>query len=139
MASPSTFSASGSCPDWTAARIELGKAYERVGPRIPILSDQYALAALQSGQEPLAEKVLGDAIGWNPDYPALHVHLARLLARREDWAGVRDHLLLANRRDPFDPEIHGGLARALTALGDPQGASQEERFLRILLPEGQHP
>ena len=124
---------------WAAARIELGKAYERVGARIPILSDQLALAALQSGQEQLAEKVLVDAIGWNPEYPALHVHLARLLARREDWARVQEHLLLANRRDPFDPEIHGGLARALKALGDPQGASREERFLRILLPEGPHP
>ena len=123
---------------WTAARIELGKAYDRVGPRIPILSDQYALAAIQSGQDGLAEKVLSDALGWNPDYPALHVHLARLLARREDWEHVREHLLLANRRDPFDPEIHAGLARALAALGDREGASREERFLRILQPEG-HP
>jgi tetratricopeptide (TPR) repeat protein len=121
---------------WTAARIELGKAYERVGPRIPILSDQYALAAIQSGQVGLAEKVLGDALGWNPDYPALHVHLARLLAQREDWAQMRDHLLVANRHDPFDPEIHAGLTRALGALGDREGASREERFLRILQPEG---
>lgn len=123
---------------WTAARVEYGKAYERVGGRVPILADQYALAALQSGQDAIAEKVLGDAIGWNPDYPALHVHLARLLARREDWARVRDHLLLANRHDPFDPEIHVGLARALAKLGDPQGATREERFGKILQPEG-HP
>jgi tetratricopeptide (TPR) repeat protein len=123
---------------WAAARIELGKAYDRVGGRVPILADQYALAALQSGQDALAEKVLGEAIGWNPDYSALHVHLARLLARREDWARVRDHLLLANRHDPFDPEIHAGLARALAALGDPQGATREERFGKILQPEG-HP
>jgi hypothetical protein len=123
---------------WAAARIELGKAYDRVGGRVPILADQYALAAIQSGQDGLAEKVLGDAIVWNPEYPALHVHLARLLVRRQDWQGVRDHLLAANRRDPFDPEIHAGLARALTALGDPTSASREERFGRILEPEG-HP
>jgi uncharacterized protein HemY len=123
---------------WTAARIELGKAYDRVGGRVPILADQYALAALQSGQDALAEKVLLDSIGWNPDYAALHVHLARLLARRQDWPRVRDHLMLANRHDPFDPEIHAGLARALAALGDTQGASREEQFGRILQPEG-HP
>jgi tetratricopeptide (TPR) repeat protein len=123
---------------WTAARVELGKAYDRVGGRVPILADQYALAALQSGQDAIAEKVLVDSIAWNPDYPALHVHLARVLARREEWAKVRDHLLLANRHDPFDPEIHAGLARALTRLGDPQGATREERFGKILQPEG-HP
>jgi tetratricopeptide (TPR) repeat protein len=115
-----------------AARIEYGKAYDRVGARFPILADQYALAALMSGAEPLAEKVLGEAIAWNPDYAALHVHLARLLVKRQDWTRAKEHLLLANRQDPFDPEIHVGLAKALAALGDPGGASREERFARIL-------
>jgi tetratricopeptide (TPR) repeat protein len=115
-----------------AARTEYGKAYERVGPKIPILADQYALTAMMSGGEDLAERVLAEAIGWNPDYAALHVHLARLLVRRQDFAGARDHLLVANRHDPFDPEIHAGLAKALTSLGDPGGASREERFARIL-------
>jgi tetratricopeptide (TPR) repeat protein len=115
-----------------AARIEYGKAYDRVGARFPILADQYALAAMMSGAEPLAEKVLGEAIGWNPDYAALHVHLARLLVKRQDWARAKEHLLLANRQDPFDPEIHAGLAKVLTALGDPGGASREERFAQIL-------
>jgi tetratricopeptide (TPR) repeat protein len=121
---------------WTAARVEYGKAYERVGARVSILSDQYALAALQSGADEVAERVLGEAIAWNPDSAALHVHLARILAKRQDWARAREHLLLANRQDPFDPEIHAGLAKALAAVGDPGGASREERFARILLPEG---
>jgi tetratricopeptide (TPR) repeat protein len=121
---------------WTAARVEYGKAVERVGVRVPILADQYALAALMTGADKQAEKTLTDAIGWNPDYPALHVHLARLLVRRQDWTRARDHLLLANRQDPFDPEIHAGLSKALAALGDPGGASREDRFARILLPEG---
>jgi tetratricopeptide (TPR) repeat protein len=115
-----------------AARVEYGKAFERVGARVPILADQYALAALLSGVEPLAERVLTEAIAWNPDYAALHVHLARILVRREEWARAKEHLLLANRQDPFDPEIHAGLAKALAALGDPGGASREERFARIL-------
>jgi tetratricopeptide (TPR) repeat protein len=121
---------------WTAARVEFAKAYDRVGARVPILADQYALAAMQSGAEAVAEKVLVEAISWTPDYAALHVHLARVLARREDWGRARDHLLLANRQDPFDPEIHAGLATALQKLGDPGGASREERFARILAPEG---
>jgi tetratricopeptide (TPR) repeat protein len=120
---------------FTAARVEYGKAYERVGGKVPILSVQYALAAMMSGADDVAERVLVEAISWNPDYPALHVHLARILLRREEWARARDHLFTANRVDPFDPEIHAGLAKALAALGDPGGASREERFARILLPE----
>ncbi len=121
---------------FAAARVEYGKAYERVGAKVPILADQYALAAMMSGAEELAAKVLAEAIGWNPDYAALHVHLARLLVKRQEFGAARDHLLAANRQDPFDPEIHAGLARALAALGDPGGASREERFAKILAPEG---
>lgn len=119
-----------------AARVEYRKAYDRVGARVPILADQYALAAMMSGAEDVAEKVLAEAISWNPDYAALHVHLARLLVKRQDWASAKEHLLAANRQDPFDPEIHAGLARALAALGDPGGASREERFAKILGAEG---
>jgi Flp pilus assembly protein TadD len=117
---------------WAAARIEYGKAVQRVGARIPILANQYALAAMMSGAEAEAERVLGEALSWNPDYAALHVRLARILAGRKDFAGAREHLLRANRQDPFDPEIHAGLAKALEALGDPGGASREARFAQIL-------
>jgi Flp pilus assembly protein TadD len=51
---------------------------------------------------------------------------------RKDWAGARRELTLANRQDPFDPEIHAGLALALDALGDPGSASRERRFAEIL-------
>ncbi|ACL67741.1 conserved hypothetical protein [Anaeromyxobacter dehalogenans 2CP-1] len=117
---------------WAAARIEYGKAHARVGARFPILSGQLALAATMSGEGEEAEQVLRGALDWNPDYPALNVQLARLLFERKDFAAARDRLLVANRQDPFDPEIHGGLARVLTALGDPGGASREARFERIL-------
>ncbi len=117
---------------WTAARIEYGKAIRRVGANIPILADQYALAAMMSGAQAEAERMLAEAISWNPDYAALHVHLARILAGKKDAARAREHLLLANRQDPFDPDIHAGLAAALEALGDPEGASREKRFAAIL-------
>jgi Flp pilus assembly protein TadD len=117
---------------WSAARVEYGKAYSKVGARIPILSGQYALAAVMSGQKAEAEKVLTEALDWNPDYPALNVQLARLLSDRGKPREARDHLLAANRQDPFDPEIHAGLAKVLETLGDPGGASREAGFARIL-------
>jgi tetratricopeptide (TPR) repeat protein len=124
---------------WASARMEYGKAHARVGARFPILSGQYALAAAMSGAAPEAEKVLAEALSWNPDYPALNVQMARLLVERQEWARARDHLLAANRQDPFDPEIHAGLARALEALGDPGGASRETGFAKILAGRESHP
>jgi len=123
---------------WTAARVEYKKAVDRAGARVPILANQYAIAAVMSGQKPEAEKVLVEAIAWTPDYAALRVQLARLLVERKAWAEARQHLVMANRQDPFDPEIHAGLAQAAEALGDPGGASRERRFAEILLGPGQH-
>lgn len=125
---------------WTAARIEYGKAYGRVGPRWAVLADQYALASMMSGDDASAERILGDALRHNPGTATLHVHLARPLLKRSEWAAARDQLVLANREDPFDPEIHAGLAKALAELSDPAGASREERFARILTGPGpSHP
>lgn len=117
---------------WTAARIEYRKAVDRAGAKVPILANQYAIAAIQSGQKAEAEKVLAEAIRWSPSYAALRVQLARLLLERKAFAEAREHLDMANRQDPFDPEIHAGLALAAEALGDPGGASRERRFAEIL-------
>ena len=117
---------------WVGARVEYRKAIDRAGARVPILASQYAVAAIQTGQKAEAEKVLLEAIGWTPDYAALRVQLARLLVERKAFAEARQHLVVANRQDPFDPEIHAGLALAAEALGDPAGASRERRFAEIL-------
>ena len=117
---------------WTAARVEYAKAVQRVGTRVPILADQYAIAAMMSGRDADAERTLAESIQWNPDHAALHVHLARLLLKRKDLAGARQHLDVANRQDPLDPEIHAGLAIALDGLGDPGAASRERRFAELL-------
>jgi predicted Zn-dependent protease len=90
-----------------------------------------------AGQKDEAARVLAEALGWNPDYPALNVQLARILVDREDFGGAREHLLAANRQDPFDPEIHAGLAKAYGALGDPGAASREARFTTILSARGE--
>ena len=93
---------------------------------------RYALAAVQSGARAEAEKALSEALSWNPDYAALHVQMARLLVERKDLKAAREHLLAANRQDPFDPEIHAELARILGAQGDQAGAARETRFTQIL-------
>jgi tetratricopeptide (TPR) repeat protein len=117
---------------WTAARVEYKQAVDRAGARVPILANQYAIAAIMSGQKAEAERVLVEAIHWTPDYAALRVQLARLLLERKEFQQARQHLIMANRQDPFDPEIHAGLALAAEGLADPGSASRERRFAEIL-------
>jgi tetratricopeptide (TPR) repeat protein len=117
---------------WAAARVEYGKAMRRVGPRYPVLTSKFALAAMNSGHDAEAEAALAEAARTHPHYAALHVNLGRLKLKRQDWKGARDAFLLANRVDPFDPEIHAGLALAAEGTGDAETASRERRFMQIL-------
>jgi Tfp pilus assembly protein PilF len=105
---------------------------------VAVLANQFAVVAMQTGHPAEAERVLAEAIGWNPDHAALRVRLAKLKLEKQDWAGAREQLTLANRQDPFDPEIHAGLAVALEPLGDPGGASRERRFAEILQQDRGH-
>ncbi len=115
-----------------AARQEYRKALDRGGARVAVLANQFAVVAIQTGRQAEAGAVLAEALTWNPDHAALRVRLGKLKLEKQDWAGAREQLTLANRQDPFDPEIHAGLARALEPLGDPAGASRERRFAEIL-------
>ena len=131
---------------WAAARVELGKAMKRVGPRYPVLTSKFAMAAMLSGHDAEARKALEENVRSHPHYPALQVNLGRLRLRHDDWAGARSAFLLANQVDPFDPEIHAGLARAAEGLGDGAAASREARFAQILAggpaghgPQGESP
>jgi len=125
---------------WRAARIEYGKAMQLVGARHALLTSKFALAAAQSGRDAEAEGALTEAVAVHPHHAALHVGLGRLRVRRQDWAGARDAFLKANRVDPFDPEIHAGLALAADGTGDGATAERERGFARLLAGggRGQH-
>jgi tetratricopeptide (TPR) repeat protein len=117
---------------WGAARVEYAKAVARVGKEIAVLSDKFALAAMMSGHDDEARQALTEALRRHPQYAALHLHLARLHLKRKAWPEARDELLLANAQDPFDPEIHAGLAAVHEAVGEPELASREKRFAQLL-------
>ncbi|MGA8892000.1 MAG: tetratricopeptide repeat protein, partial [Anaeromyxobacteraceae bacterium] len=104
----------------------------------PTLAARHAQAALMVGRPEEAERVLDEALRAHPEAGNLHVQMGRVRLQRQDWAGARESFLLANRTDPFDPEIHAGMARAAEALGDEKTASREKRFAAILTG-GSHP
>ena len=123
---------------WEPARQEYARAVKRGGGRSPLLAGRYAQASLMTGHAEEAEKVLSEALSYHPEAAALHVQMGRVKLMRQDWAGARESFGVANRTDPFDPQIHAGLARAAEALGDETTASREKRFAAILTG-GSHP
>ncbi len=117
---------------WEAARVEYAKAVKRVGTRSAVLADHYGMAAMMAGRDEDAEAALAEAAGRHPEHAALQVHLGRLHLKQKKWTQAAESLLRANRIDPFDPEIHAGLAQAYDALGETRAASREKGFAQIL-------
>jgi Flp pilus assembly protein TadD len=122
---------------WEAARVEYGKAAKRPGSRSPTLAGRLALASMMVGRDDDAEKALAEALRGHPDHAGLHVQKGRLHLKAKQWEKARESFLLANRVDPFDPEIHAGLAKAAEGLGDAAVAERERRFTKILVGHGE--
>jgi tetratricopeptide (TPR) repeat protein len=121
----------------TAASVfEYAKAQDRIGARSPTVSNNYALALLETGQAQKAETVLKASIKPFPDIAETHLHLGEVYLSQKRWAEGRDELLRANAVDPFDPEIHVGLMKADHELGD-QAAYEIEAHAVGLLTENQ--
>jgi tetratricopeptide (TPR) repeat protein len=121
---------------WEAARVEYGKAARRPGGRSPTLAGRLALASMMTGRDEDAERAIAEALRGHPDHAGLHVQAGRLHLKAQRWEKARESFLLANRVDPFDPEIHAGLAKAADGMGDAATAERERRFTRILVGHG---
>jgi tetratricopeptide (TPR) repeat protein len=115
-----------------AAAIEFKRALDRVGATSPAISRKYALSLVELGRYAEAERALADSVALYPDEAPAHVVLGRIYARTESWDAARTHLELANRVDPFDPEIHASLRRIAEKTGDAALKAREESALRIL-------
>ncbi len=117
-----------------AAVFEFAKAEDRIGARSPVLSNSYAEALLESGQTQKAETLLKASLKPFPDIAETHLRLGELYLSQKRWAEARAELLKANAVDPFDPEIHVGLAKADHELGDQAAYQVETHAVSLLLP-----
>lgn len=115
-------------PAW----IEYEKAVRRGGLRDPDVVARYAKAASASGEAERAEDALREAAREHPHHAGLQAALGQLAAERGEWAAAREALAASIRVDPFDAEVHEGLAASLEKLGDATGASRERRIAGML-------
>lgn len=118
-----------------AAAVQYEKAIALAGPTHPALARKYALTKLALGQPAEAEKVVRASLAAFPNEEVNHLVLGRLLVASGRAAQAREHLLVANRQDPFDPVIHEALVQVGEATGDEALVKQERDVLRILRGE----
>lgn len=99
-----------------AAIIEYEKARAVVGQRDALIANALARAYLELGSPDQATRALLPVVEYYPELAGPQVTLGTAYLRGGNRQAAAQHLQVALRINPFDPEIHCGLAQAL-----PQG------------------
>ncbi len=109
-----------------AAAVEYGKALDRVGGADADTANILGRVLLRLNRPKEAAKVIGRALPYGDHMAALHVVAARAAERLGNHAAAEKHLQRANHIDPFDPEIHCGLARLLVGRAAPEALHETQ-------------
>jgi Flp pilus assembly protein TadD len=96
-----------------AAIVEYQKARALLGPRDDLSSNHLARAYLEISSPAQAISALLPVIEYYPELPAPQTTMGIAYLKSGDLEAAAQHLRAALRLNPFDPEIHCGLAAAL--------------------------
>ncbi len=69
-------------------------------------------------QEKEALELLIRARDLSPDHPTAYTHLGKIYLKLKDFKSAKESFQTAIQINPFNPEVHLGLAEAYEALGD---------------------
>ncbi|MEW5847305.1 MAG: tetratricopeptide repeat protein [Myxococcota bacterium] len=115
-----------------AAAMQYERAVAKAGRFAPALHNRLASAYLEAGDDARALAALKSVEQSFPDYPQTHIQLGRVHYKRAEWKQAAQSYLMANRQNPFNPEIHAALADIYSRLGDKELAQREARAFHIL-------
>jgi len=119
-----------------AAAKEYTKALALLKAPQPIISAKLAAALLKQGKHRRVVKVVTPALAIDPNHVLLYLYRGKARLAVGDYEAARVDLAAAIRRNPFDPEVHELMAKALTKLGRTSEAEMERRH-QLLLTAGQ--
>ncbi|RJQ49001.1 MAG: hypothetical protein C4530_23795, partial [Desulfobacteraceae bacterium] len=114
-----------------AAVLEYRRALSDDRDSVPVMK-RLATALIYLGRDQEALNALDRIIALAPDHPTPYAQLGRLSLKRKDPAGARAAFEEAVQINPFNPEVHAGLAEAIAMLGDPVTAAKEREIANRL-------
>jgi Flp pilus assembly protein TadD len=85
-------------------------------------------ALIAMGQNGEALQLLKRARDLSPDHPTTYTTLGQIYLKVQDFKEAKACFRESIQINPFNPEVHQGLATALEKLGDPEGARREREI-----------
>jgi tetratricopeptide (TPR) repeat protein len=107
-----------------AAVIEYRRALAETRDSVPVMN-RLSAALIGLGRDEEALDILKRTVALSPDHPTPYTHLGRVYLKRKDFDQAREAYEASLQINPFNPEIHIGLANAYAELGDTAGSAKE--------------
>jgi Flp pilus assembly protein TadD len=84
------------------------------------------------GRDQEALNILKRILELAPDHPKPYTQLGQIYLKRNDFKQAKAAFEESNQINPFNPEVHVGLAHAYDRLGDSVGSAKEKAITRTL-------
>jgi predicted Zn-dependent protease len=107
----------------SAAVLEYRRALSEAGDSVPILI-RLSSALIDTGHNQEALAVLRHSQELSPDHPTPYTQMGQIYLKLKDFKQARGAFEESLQINPFNPEVHLGLAQACEMLGDPAGAAK---------------
>jgi tetratricopeptide (TPR) repeat protein len=115
-----------------AAVLEYRRALAEAQDAVPIMN-RLSSVLLDLGRDEEAVEILKQVQRLSPDHPTPYTQLGQIYVKRKDFAKAREAFEDSLQINPFNPEVHLGLATAYEMLGDAAGAAQEKEIAQKLI------
>jgi len=114
-----------------AAVLEYQRALVETPYSVPILN-RLSSALIEIGRDGEAIDFLNRAKEISPDHPTTYINLGKTYLKLKDFKRAKEAFQESVQINPFNPEVHQGLAKAYEMLGDQSGAIKEREIANKL-------
>jgi tetratricopeptide (TPR) repeat protein len=115
-----------------AAVIEYRRALSETQDSVPVMN-RLSSALIDLGLDQDAVDVLKRILQLAPDHPTPYTLLGQVYLKSKDFQQAKAAFEQSIQINPFNPEVHVGLADACAILGDSAGSVREKDIARMLI------
>jgi tetratricopeptide (TPR) repeat protein len=114
-----------------AAVLEYRRAMAETRDSVPIMN-RLSSALIDLGRDEEALDILNRVKEISPDHPTPHTQLGQIYLKLKDFKKAREAFEDSIQINPFNPEVHLGMANAYEMLGDQAGGTKEREIAKRL-------
>ncbi|MEW6672296.1 MAG: tetratricopeptide repeat protein [Thermodesulfobacteriota bacterium] len=115
-----------------AAVIEYQRALADTSDSVPVMN-RLSDALIELGRDGEALAILNRILALSPDHPTPYVQLGRIYTKQKEFIKARAAFEDAIQINPFNPEVHAGLADIYARLGDQRRSEKERTVARTIM------